>query len=79
MDIGILELKELELKTASEIVDELPPGHVGGIREAEPILRKWLNGRQISEKLFAEAVCEYIHRTRERLSACSIHKYWAGP
>jgi hypothetical protein len=79
MDIGILELKELELKTAGDIVDELPAGHVGGIREAERVLRTWLNGRQISERLFAEAVCEYIHRTRDRLSTCSIHTYWARP
>jgi hypothetical protein len=73
MDIGIIDIKELELKTASEIVDELPPGHVGGIREAERILRAWLNGRRISGQLFADAVCEYICRTRNRLSECSIH------
>jgi hypothetical protein len=47
MDIGIIEIKELALKAASEIVDELPQGYIGGIREGERVLRTWLNGRQI--------------------------------
>jgi hypothetical protein len=79
MDIGIIETQDWRVKTVGEIVDELPPGHVGGIREAERVIRKWQNGREIPERLFADLVGEYIHRTRNRLSACSIHKYWAGP
>lgn len=56
------------MKTVSEIAAELPAGHAGGIREAERVLRVWLNGRQIPEWLVTDVVTEYVGRTRRELS-----------
>jgi len=56
------------MKTVSEIPAELPAGHVGGIREAERVVRAWLNGRQIPEWLFTDVVTEHVGRTRRELS-----------